>query len=219
MTPYYQHDGITIYHGDCRDVLPTLPDVDLVLTDPPWKMDTPIMEGGEDPWALWAEVAPMLRAARLLLWLGITQDPRPWLSPLDGWPFLRTIIIRRAIPGFYGRSLIDGEVIYALGSWPKMRKGAHTIPGGMSITYRSNDRINGHPGPRSLIATRWLETWWSEGAGIVLDPFMGTGTTLRAAKDLGLPAIGVEVEERYCEMAALRLSQQALALETSPALH
>ena len=84
------------------------------------------------------------------------------------------------------------------------------IPGGMSITYMRNDRLNGHPGPRSLIATRWLLGWWSDADEAVLDPFMGSGTTLRAAKDLGRKAIGIEIEERYCEMTAERLAQEVL---------
>jgi site-specific DNA-methyltransferase (adenine-specific) len=100
---------------------------------------------------------------------------------------------------------MDGEIIHVLGKFPSARKGRMVIPGGLSITYIATDRIEGHPGPRSEIACRWLLKWWCDES--VLDPFMGTGTTLRAAKDLGRRAIGIEVNELYCEMAAKRLGQ------------
>lgn len=214
--PYYQDDSVTIYHGDCQQVLPDI-SADVVLTDPPWKMKAErpgpvLITGGERAHELWGEVAPLLLAKRLLLWLPVHEDPRPWLNPIPTWPYLRLIYIRRAIPGYFGRVLMDGEVIHALGDWPGSRKGRRVIPGGMSITYVASDRENGHPGPRSLIAARWLLEWWSDPGDTVVDPFMGSGTTLRAAKDLGRKSIGIEIEERYCEIAANRMGQEVLAL-------
>ena len=82
----------------------------------------------------------------------------------------------------------------------------------MSITYEKADRPEGHPGPRSLKAARWLLSWWSDEGETILDPFMGSGTTLRAAKDLGRKAIGIEIEERYCELAAKRMAQTVMPL-------
>lgn len=68
-----------------------------------------------------------------------------------------------------------------------------------------------HPTQKPLGLMRWCLTT-AGGSGTVLDPFMGSGTTLRAALDLGRRAIGIEIEERYCEIAARRLDQMVLPL-------
>lgn len=213
MKPYYEHDGITIYHGDNREILPALPDVDVVLTDPPWPMESSYhypMEGSDRAADLWAEVAPLLKAQRLLVWHAINNDPRVFLDPLVGWRYLRLVYIRRAIPGHFGRVLMDGEAIHALGTWPKQRKGRKVVPGGYSINFQKSDRTYEHPGPRSLRACRWLLNWWSDSGDTVLDPFLGSGTTLVAAKHLGRRGIGIEIEEKYCELSARQLAQEVL---------
>ena len=75
--------------------------------------------------------------------------------------------------------------------------------------------ISGHPCPKPLKAWTWLLTKGSvESSDTILDPFMGSGTTLRAAKDLGRKAIGIEIEERYCEVAAKRMSQSVMEMAT-----
>src|SRR2546425_8202342 len=108
MMPYYEQDGITIHHGDCREILPGLA-ADVCLTDPPWKMATQIVEGNLRAVDLWAEAARVLECRRLLLWLPCTADPREFLVPVR-LPYLRFVYLRRAIPGYYGRTLMDGEV-------------------------------------------------------------------------------------------------------------
>lgn len=75
-----------------------------------------------------------------------------------------------------------------------------------------SDSVITHPCSRALGHFRWLVRWWSERGETIIDPFMGSGTTLRAAKDLNRIAIGIELEERYCEIAAQSLSQKVLAL-------
>jgi DNA modification methylase len=211
MKPYYEHAGITIYHGDCREILPQLGQVETILTDPPWVLQREIMAGNLDAVSLWESVAPLLRARRLVLWLPIVHDPRSWLNPLADWPYLRQVYIRRAIPGYFGRALMDGEIVHVLGTYPPAKKGRMVIPGGLAITYISTDRVDGHPGPRSEIVCNWLIRWWCDES--VIDPFMGSGTTLTSAKKLGRRAIGIELEEKYCEIAAKRLSQEVLNLQ------
>ena len=118
MKPYYDHAGITIYHGDCREVLPSIGEQDVILTDPPWPLTNGVMVGNDRAAELWHEVAPALHARRLLVWHAIHNDPRIFLNPLYEWPYLRAIYIRRAIPGYFGRALVDGELIHAWGSGP-----------------------------------------------------------------------------------------------------
>lgn len=213
LNPYYQHQGITLYHGDCREILPNLGAADVVLTDPPWHLTTDLVQGCLRARELWAETVPHLSAKRLLVWHAANQDPRIFLDPLQDWEYLRTIFVRRAIPGYYGRALMDGEIVHALGEWPKSEAGRRVFPGWISVTYRKDDRHNGHPAPRSLIATKHLLARWSAPGETVLDPFAGSGTTLRAAKDLNRSAIGIEIEEPFCEIIAERLAQEVFQFE------
>jgi site-specific DNA-methyltransferase (adenine-specific) len=213
--PCQCRDGVTIYHGDARVLLPAIDftGISLTLTDPPWPGTNGDHNGsmwGEIvPLKLWQAVAPYCRSERLLLWLPSYSDPREWCAPVEK-PFLRILCIRRAIPGYHGRVLQDLEVVYALGTWPPARKGRMVIPGGLAITYKKRDRINAHPAPRSLAAQKFLVHFWSDEGDIVLDPFAGSGTTGRACKDLGRRCIQIEIEERYCEIAARRLDQGVL---------
>ena len=75
-----------------------------------------------------------------------------------------------------------------------------------------SQRPLGHPCPRPLNGMKYLVECFCPPSGLVVDPFMGSGTTLVAAKDLGRRAIGIEIEERYCEIAAKRLAQEVLPL-------
>ena len=90
------------------------------------------------------------------------------------------------------------------------RAGKGALPSGKSVTERSEK--NGHPCPKPISAWSWLLDKVSQEGETVVDPFMGSGTTLRAAKDLGRKAIGIEINEEYCEIAATRLSQEVLPL-------
>ena len=214
MKPYYEDTkaGITIYHGDCREILPGLPKVDLVLTDPVWPNFTLELAGSDDPLGLFTSVLKILPPARtLLIWLGVQSDPRFLSAVPTSWNFLRLCYLRRAVPGYNGRCLVTGDVLYAFGDWPPSKEGARVIPGESSDTSRPHLKI-GHPCPRSEKHCVWAVKWWSADEDTILDPFMGSGTTLRAAKDLGRKAIGIELEERYCEIAARRMQQEVLPL-------
>ncbi len=217
MTPYYDHAGITIYHGDAHELLPGIPEVDVVLTDPPWP-------GVSDAIGWGATAAGTLsgaldaygkRAARLVVHLGCDTDPRFLQAVPPYWPFLRVCWLRFARPAYKGRLLNGSEVAYVFGEPPPPRPNRrHLMPGETRTegegtgAYDNKPRRRDHPCPRRLGHVRWLLEEF--GGDLVLDPFVGSGTTLIAAKQSGRRAIGIEIEERYCELAAKRLGQEVL---------
>ena len=213
MRPYYEHGGITIYHGDCREVLPQLGTVDLVLTDPVWPNALPELQGSENPLGLWMQAVDVFPdAARIVVWLGCQSDPG-FMAAIDRkrYPFLRMMYLRRAVPSYNGRCLVTGDVAYAFGRWPASREGARVLPGEKSAPSIPS-RKQAHPAARNEDHALWLVSFWSAPGETILDPFMGSGTTLRAAKDLSRRAIGIEIEERYCEVAARRMEQEVMDL-------
>lgn len=208
MKPYYEHGGITIYHGDCREILPTLhpASFDAVITDPVW----PNMDAGRfdiaDPWQLFADAYELLPIyKRLVVQLGCHSDPR-FLGVIPrSVPFIRVCWLEYACPGRRGRILQTSDVAYVFGEFPPAEPGRHLLSG-WCLNTDSKPNGNGHPSPRRLTHLNWLVTWYAKGD--VLDPFCGSGTTLIAAKHKGRRAIGIEIVEKYCEIAAKRLSQE-----------
>lgn len=216
MTPYYEQSGITIYHGDCRDVLPHL---DLsgssVVTDPVWPNASVPLKGADNPYELLRTTQMWCgEAMRLAIHLGCDSDPRILNAVEWAWPFFRTVSLEIVRVGYKGRLLMTGDIAYLFGVPPPSRKGAHVIPG-KCVDADSKGKQADHPCPRKLKHVEWLVAWWSAPTDLIVDPFVGSGTTLVAAKRLGHRAIGIEIEERYCEIAAKRLSQEALPLEVA----
>lgn len=223
MKPYFQEGGITIYHGDCREVFDGDPHFFCgspfsCITDPVWPNNSIPEFSGIDAPALLADVLRRLFAVRLAIQLGVDSDPRAMLSAVDPvrWKFFRVAWLELVRVGYKGRLLMTGDVGYLFGEPPASRPGAHVIPGRF-IDTDSKGRQADHPCPRKLAHVAWLVKWWSDPADTVLDPFAGSGTTLVAAKKLGRRAIGIEIEERYCEVAANRLRQGTLDLEEATA--
>lgn len=211
MRPYYEHAGITIYHGDCRHVLKRLSGkVDAVVTDPPWPTEHQYVIGNDESAELVGYVArwSVPYARRLVIHLSATTDPRLLGVVPAGMPFLCTRWLDYARPAYRGRTL-SADVAYVFGhEFPPASEG-HMLPG-RTMACRNGDTraATGHPTPRKYEHARWLVRWY--GGATVLDPFMGSGTTLVAAKNLGRRAIGIEIEERYCEIAAKRLAQEVM---------
>jgi site-specific DNA-methyltransferase (adenine-specific) len=220
---YHSENGITIYHGDCREILPQLEQQpDTCIVDPVWPNS--VFPGVADPQQLFAEMCAHLKSERLVVHLGCTSDPRFLLSVPERYPFLRTCWLRYARPSYRGRILVDSDLAYAYGNAPPSRPGRQILSGEIVARNNSNKwqhtgRGNGtsdgidysdmpHPAPRRYEHLLWLIKVFVDTA--VIDPFMGTGTTLHAAKNSGIPAIGIEIEERYCEIAAKRLQQEVL---------
>lgn len=204
---YHEEDGITLYCGDARVIVPMLEPVDAVITDPVW----PNMDDGRfdvaDPWALFAEVAPLLKAKRIVVQLGCHSDPRFLLPIPRTMPFIRACWLEYACPGRRGRILRTSDVAYVFGEIPPAEPGRHLLPG-WSLNTDGTPHRNGHPTPRRLTHVKWLVSWYAKGD--VLDPFCGSGTTLLAARASCRRAVGIEIEKRYCEIAKRRLAQGVL---------
>lgn len=211
MKPYYEHAGVTIYHGDCREVLPHIT-ADVLVTDPPYGVEfdgkaTKHTARGSGGYTVpdCGEVGPeVVRVALALVKRGavftgnrrLTSYPPPQDigciycpsgAGIGPWGFVCFHPV-----AFYGRRL------------------GPLRPASME-SFATADEC-GHPCPKPLPWLLWAVGMVSAPNETVLDPFMGSGTTLRAAKDLGRRAIGIELEERYCEIAARRLSQEVLPL-------
>lgn len=211
MNPYYENSGIQIFLGDCRDILPTLEpgSIDLVLTDPPYNvgMDYPSDDRRADyeEWSReWFSLMPqplVFTPGMLNLWMWFRIAPPTWVS---SWHKPNASSPSR-LGGF---NVWEPVLIYG-----KVRKRVgHDAWSGFMWNNKQTD-TGDHPCPKSPAFMRLLVSRFSNEHDTILDPFMGSGTTLRAAKDLGRRAIGIEIEERYCEIAARRLQQSVLPLE------
>lgn len=231
MKPYYDRGGITIYHGDCREILPTLGPVDHVITDPPYSeathngarslvSDNRMGGSGDNAGriAFDAVDAGFVRRVMALAaperWTIASLDwrhvgPLECLPP-DGMRFVRFGVWVKpdGAPQFTGDRPATGweaiAILHKLGG--KMRWNG----GGNRAVWTHNIAREEHPTAKPLSLLRELILLFTDPGETILDPFGGSGTTLRAAKDLGRKAIGIELEEKWCEVAAERLSQEVL---------
>lgn len=232
--PYYQDSAVTIYHGDCREILPRLPKVDLTLTDPPY----PKLKGGvsvtfdrgvakrhdacrtvAEPWgADLSALAGIQRVSALGSLVFCSWQSVEDIPPLIGGNrrALVTWYKRNTQPSCNNAPYYQTEFVWAVSygvglNWRRLRTfyDIAKLQAGCMATERICDD-NGkslHPAQKPLALIHAL---LAIGGETILDPFMGSGTTLRAAKDLGRKAIGIEIEERYCEIAAKRMEQEVL---------
>lgn len=199
-------DGISLYCADCRDVLPLLPTSTLV-TDPVWPNATVPLIGADNPEALFAEAWRAGVFHRAAIQIGC--DTPPWFLSAIDLPFFRHCWLDIVLLGYKGRLLMTGDVAMLFGAPPQSAPGRHVIPG-RKLATSSKGKEADHPCPRKLEHVKWLVHWWSEESDLIVDPFAGSGTTIVAAKQLGRRAIGIEIEERYAEIAANRLRQGVL---------
>jgi site-specific DNA-methyltransferase (adenine-specific) len=226
VKPYYEDAACTIYHGDCREVLPLLSSVDLVLTDPPYAHAH--VDGGGFAAArkfyaggslnglsdfVLAEYEDVMMSAAPMLIAFHSRDLVPDYAEMArrrGRKYdLHLWHKTNAIPFTANTWKSDVEYIalvwQAKPGWVQLDQSMH------SKVYTSALNIDpSHPTAKPLaILRKYLLVL---NPRTVMDPFMGSGTTLRVAKDLGRKAIGIELEEKYCEIAAKRLAQGALDL-------
>ena len=219
--PYYADDLVTIYHGDYRDVGPTLPPADLLVMDPPfdiWSTIVPVVSGRTvvafTTWQHRAPVEAMFGTPRteLVWWFA---DGR-WVSHNLPRITHETILVFGPTGSAYVGRQTDGvPVRKGTGSIGKSNMGPRTYT---PHDRKSIDSVMAYPRdvtsgvwskPLPLVST--LIRWAAPDPGLVVDPFLGSGTTLVAAKALGHRGIGVEVDERLCETAANRCRQEVIA--------
>lgn len=216
MKPYYSEDGITIYLGDCREVLPQLEAVESIITDPVWpNCPAGLLIGSDDPHSLFAQFWIIVKKpARAVFVMRHDSDPR-MLNPVD-LPYARSVQLPYVMPGYIGRWLGGDETAYCFGEPIPSREGQKVVPGRAPLVQPGGRKQNGHPCSRAVEHFEFLVRWWSEPEETVLDPFSGSGTTLEAAKNQSRRAIGIEIEEKYCEIAAKRLAQKVLDFKEKP---
>ena len=204
IAPYYQDDHVTPYHGDCREITEWL-NGDVMVTDPPYGIGwTPPGRGignGDHGAPIAGDGDTVARDDALHLW-----GERPWLC----FASLRAELP----PGLVGvrrpwRN--NWEPIFVGGKWPDQTPRIDAVVRTFEAAatgYSGYVARAGHPHAKPVdVLTQLISAC---PPGVIVDPFAGSGSTLRAAKDLGRQAIGVELEERYCEIAAKRLGQEVL---------
>ena len=246
MKPYYDQGGITIYCGDARDVMPSLPFSAVLVTDPPYGETSLEWDRWPDGW-LDAIVGPPSGAAQQLWCFGSLRMFFDRLTEFEAFRLGHEVIWEKQDgSGFVTdrfRRVHEYAVQWYRGAWGDLTKDVPRV--GMSAPdkrVRRRALAAGHHGERGESAyvdngtrlmrsvirvanrhgsavhptekpvgiVRPLIEYATDAGGFILDPFMGSGTTLRAAKDLGRRAIGIEINEKYCEIAVKRLAQEVL---------
>lgn len=226
ITPYYSDALVTLYHADCREITEWLA-ADILVTDPPygrgWRqglLPRSKRAGDNSHVGIAGDLDTAVRDQALSAWsdrLALVFGDL-MLSPPPG---NRQVLIYRKPPDAGTRGATNGrrrdvEAIYMVGPWPSGLGGktsvlattARTVGNPTGLAARS-----GHPHAKPLdVLTELIHDCPS---GSIADPFAGTGSTLIAAKSEGRHVIGVEIEERYCEIAARRLDQGVLTFSES----
>ncbi len=217
MTPYYSQNGITIYCDDCRDVLPGLQKVDLVLTDPPYginadkrQSDRAGKQHGKAKAASrnyglsdWDSNPPDQSLIEIVL--GMATKSVIWGGNYFILPPSKSWLVWDKQNGKNGYA--DAEL-----AWTNLDQAVrlirHQWMGFICKDTGDNDR-RVHPTQKPVRVMKWCLSFCPD-AQTVIDPFMGSGTTLVAAKALGRKAIGIEISEKYCQIAVERLRQGEL---------
>jgi DNA modification methylase len=227
MKPYYQHAGVTIYHGDCREALESGLKADLLCTDPPYGIGASrrafgsrrvrpgkgfsrrgacyqAKDFGDDDWDDAPAAADLIASAR-----SSCKDAVIWGGNYFNLPpSMRWLVWDKRNDG---TSFADCEL-----AWTNQRNAVRIFRyrwSGMLQEHGGRGKeLRVHPTMKPLPLMKWCIGFFPE-AQSVLDPFMGSGSTLVAAKALGLTAVGIEREEKYCETAAVRLAQGILEFD------
>lgn len=264
VTPYYDHDGVTIYHGDCREVVSAIQpgSVSLVVTSPPYNQmtghtkppsgmykDSHAGAGFFRAWAergysddmneqeyvvwqntLFADLGAVCRDDASLFYNhqvrwrdGECLHPVQWFTP-DGWRMRQEIIWNRGGGMMFNARMFvrfDERILWFVRGdtwkWNQSLVGLSTIWNVARQQQQQQQQGKLHPVAFPVELPARCIAAVTDPGDTVIDPFMGSGTTLVAAKSLGRRAVGIEIEERYCEVAAKRLSQAVMPLDAGRA--
>ena len=209
-TPYYEEAGITIYHADCREILPHLKQ-EIIIADPPYGIDY------QSAWRIdWQRKGKIIGDRESPAWLFDYCKPMIAMFLWCRWEMLADLPRPKSYIVWNKGNHSMGDLEHEFG---RQWEGCAFYPGpSHEFLYRPKDVIRVprvppnqlvHPNEKPVMVLMELI---KPHAGLILDPCMGSGTTLRAAKDLSRQAIGIEIEEKYCEIAARRLQQEVLPL-------
>ncbi len=229
MTPYYSDDLVTIYHGDALEILPTLQggSIGLIATDPPYIVGAVSIGNASSKAGTWADVMNSTRwfrdwyamSKRLLrqdgaLWTFCNWRGLPVVikAAADAeWTVTSVLVWHKDWIGPGGQQgLRPSYELVALMAMPEFAIPDRGTPDLWTQQWASY-KPTGHPAEKpSTLMARIIQT--SATKGPVLDPFMGSGSTLVAARTLGIRAIGIEADEGWCAVAASRCSQEVLGL-------
>lgn len=198
--PYYSDDHVTLYHGDCREVLPPIVG-DALVTDPPYGLGDRML-GGRKEWRMWSGGLSWDKSAPEIITTlpGLFRHSIIWggnyfaLPPTRGW-----LIWDKVVRKF------DGG--HAELAWTTLDQPVRAF--NLSVGQLANEG-KVHPTQKPIRLMEWCIRFLPADCETIVDPFAGSGTTLVAAKNEGRRAIGIEAEERYCEIAAKRLTQDTL---------
>jgi site-specific DNA-methyltransferase (adenine-specific) len=207
--PYYQDGYVTLYHGDARELLPLFADDSMaaVVSDPPYGINK----------AGWDEVFPMWwfeDAARIAPRLGLMPGIWNicWCPQTVGRLGYRWMLSAHLTNGMTRGAIGFGNWIPYLIYSVEGEK-LHRLDTDCRRFVVGTEHKPEHPSPKPLNVMRWFVDRTTERDGRpVMDPFAGSGTTLRAAKDLGISAVGIELDERYCSLIAERCAQEIFDL-------
>lgn len=215
MQPYYQDKYVQIFHGDCREILPELSGggIDLVLTDPPYGVNKTEWDIETDWRILLPQVMRILpvKDDSIVIVFCATRyiaDTIGFIPFPYRWQFIASCP-NNMIPGDIGFAKYTSALIFS------SRKSIHSDAQDLREFAAGTDELkhNGHPTPKPISIIAYLVEHFSKPDELILDPFLGSGTTAYCAKKLGRKCIGIEISEKYCEIAARRCQQAVMELD------
>ena len=204
MKPYYQDQSVTIYHGDCRQLVPQLGNFDLLLTDPPYGLGKHLAPSLKGEWAKGFSKELVWDKTIVPNWLIHQAIDSSLKSIIWGGNYYKLPIAR----GWFGWDKIQEHSSghYEL-AWTNIDSPTRMFRQSRVQAYGSMSKQ--HPTQKPVELMQWCINLAGD-VQTILDPFAGSGTTGRAAKDLGKQAVLIEMDEQYCEVAAQRMAQEVL---------